>query len=127
MYLRESERKKREAAIEAGLALASTTAWGLCADASRVLLQLLEDHQFQELIRDHPGLCSALPASLAPMMNSHRVDAVLNLMVARTTMKPLLSRVEVLGWLARAHPQSLMTLLKVIAPAEGNGAFSVRE
>jgi hypothetical protein len=117
MYMRESERAKREAAIAAELGAAATLAWDLCADASRVLLELSEDPQFRELAHDHEGLFEALPASLAPMMHTHRADAILVLVVARATLQPLLARVEVLGWLARAHPDALVTLLKVTAPA----------
>jgi hypothetical protein len=123
MYLREIERARREAVIAARLESSARAAWDLCADASRVLLALHEDRQFRTLAHNHLGLFDTLPALLAPMINSHKADAVLSLLVARTTLRPLLSRVEVLGWLARAHPEELVTLLKVVTPAEQAGEF----
>lgn len=122
--MRESERAKREAATAAELESAASLAWGLCADASRVLLELQEDPQFRELARRHEGLLEALPASLAPMMHTRQADAVLTLMVARATMQPLLARVEVLGWMARAYPDALVTLLKVMSPSSGKERFA---
>ncbi|MGY3231198.1 hypothetical protein ACVWWJ_002682 [Luteibacter sp. HA06] len=126
MYMRESERAKREAAITAELAAAAKVAWDLCADASRALLQLGDDPQFRELAHGHEGLFAALPASLAPSMHMHRADAILGLAVARATLQPMLARVEVLGWLARAHPDALVTLLKIIAPASGAHGFATK-
>jgi hypothetical protein len=126
MYRRESERAKREAAITAELGAASTIAWDLCADASRALLELGDDPQFRELAHGHEGLFVALPASLAPSMHMHRANAVLGLVVARATLQPLLARVEVLGWLARTHPDALVSLLKVIAPASGVNGFATK-
>lgn len=117
MYMRESERAKREAATATELEAAAALAWHLCADASRALLELQEDPQFRELAHGYKGLFEALPASLAPMMHTHQADAILTLAVARATMQPLLARVEMLGWMARAHPDALVTLLKVTAPA----------
>jgi hypothetical protein len=126
MYRRESERAKREAAITAELAAAAMVAWDLCADASRALLELGDDPQFRELANDHEGLFEALPASLAPSMHMHRADAILGLVVARATLQPLLARVEVLGWLARTHPDALVSLLKAIAPASGVNGFATK-
>jgi hypothetical protein len=123
MYMREAERARREAAISAELGAASMIAWDLCADASRALLGLHKDPAFRELAHDHDGLFEALPASLASSMHTDRADALLGLIVARATLQPLLARVEVLGWLARAHPDALVTLLKVAAPESGAGGF----
>lgn len=44
-----------------------------------------------------------------------RADAILQLAVARATLKPVLARIEVLGWLARDHPDSLVQILRVIS------------
>jgi hypothetical protein len=89
------------------------------------LLDLHKDPQFRDLIRNHQGLFEALPASLAPTMDLNGADAILSLTVARATLRPELARVEVLGWLARAHPEALVTLLKVVTPEETPEAFSV--
>jgi hypothetical protein len=125
MYLRESERSRREAALAVGLGSSARRAWNLCADASRVLLELHKDPQFRTLVRNHQGLFEALPASLAPTMDSEWADAILILMVARATLQPILARVEVLGWLARAHPEALVTLLKVLTPESTPEGFVV--
>lgn len=117
MYSRESERSRREAVLAAELASSARRAWSLCADASRVLLELHKDPQFRALVHNHQGLFEALPASLAPTMGSEGADAILSLMVARATLRPVLDRVEVLGWLARSHPGALVTLLKLVTPA----------
>jgi hypothetical protein len=126
MYMRETERARREAAIAAELGMAAKDAWDLCADASRALLGLHQDTQFRGLAHEHEGLFEALPASLAPMMRTRRADAVLTLAVARATLQPLLARVEVLGWLARVHPDALVALLKVTAPASGFEGLATR-
>lgn len=125
MYMREQERARRESTVEGTLAAAEKAAWGKCADASRVLLVLRKEPQFRKLVRGHPGLLEVLPATLANSMSSKRAHAMLTLVVARLVLRPLLVRVEVLGWLARTYPDSLVTLLEVAAgddayrPSEG--------
>jgi hypothetical protein len=113
MYMREQERERRESIIERTLAAAEKSAWKKCADASRVLLALRNEPQFRQLVHSHRGLLEVVPATLANAMSGKRADAVLNLVVIRAVLRPFLVRVEVLGWLAHAYPDGLVTLLEV--------------
>jgi hypothetical protein len=115
MYLREQERAKRNASIALGLRESASKSWNACAEVSRALLTLRTDPEFRRLVGSHHGLLDVLPASLVAAMPHDRADAVLNLVVARAALRPLLVRVEVLGWLAYAYPEELVILLEIVS------------
>lgn len=115
MYMREQERAKRNAELAHSLRSAASTSWDACANASSALLTLGKDPEFRRLVSGHHGLLDIFPASLAASISHDHVDAILQLTVARATLRPLLVRVEVLGWLAHAYPDTLVTLLGVVS------------
>jgi len=118
MHPREDTRVTREAHVEAELSATAELAWQQCAAASQVFLALREDPTFRSLMSMHQGLLYVLPALLAPAKGEDGVRSVLHLVVCRAALAPILTRVEVLGWLAHAHPEALVILLGV-AVAEG--------
>jgi hypothetical protein len=115
MYRREQERSKRNAELDRSLRHSARTSWNTCADASRALLTLGKDPEFRRLVSGHHGLLDVFPASLAASISHDRADAILQLTVARAALRPLLVRVEVLGWLAYAYPDALVSLLGVVS------------
>jgi hypothetical protein len=115
MYMREQERAKRNAELAHSLRHAASTSWDACANASRALLTLGKDPEFRRLVSGHHGLLDIFPASLAASTSHDHADAILQLTVARATLRPLLVRVEVLGWLAHAYPDTLVALLGVVS------------
>jgi hypothetical protein len=115
MYRREQERSKRNAELARSLSHAASTSWDACADASRALLTLGKDPEFRRVASGHHGLLEVFPASLAASTSHDHADAILQLAVARAALRPLLVRVEVLGWLAYAYPDALVTLLGVVS------------
>jgi hypothetical protein len=119
MYMREQERGKRNAELARGLTQAASASWLTCAEASRALLTLGKDPEFRRLVGGHRGLLDVFPACLARSTSGDRADAILQLAVARAALRPLLVRVEVLGWLAYAYPEALVALLAVVAGEPG--------
>lgn len=115
MYLREQERVKRNAELARDLKHAASASWLACAEASRALVILGKDPKFRRLVEGHRGLLDVFPACLASSNSGDRADAILQLAVARAALRPLLVRVEVLGWLAYAYPEALVALLAVVA------------
>lgn len=120
MKARDHARDTRESLVAAELSATAESAWQQCAAASQVFLALREDLTFRSLMGMHQGLLDELPALLAPVKGEEGVRSVLHLVVCRAALAPILTRVEVLGWLAHAHPEALVTLLGV-AVAEGGG------
>ena len=118
MHAREDARVTREALVAAELSATAECAWQQCAAASQVFLALRKDPTFRSLMGAHQGLLDALPALLAPAKGEDGVRSVVHLLVCRAALAPILTRVEVLGWLAHAHPEALVILLGV-AVADG--------
>lgn len=119
MYRSDPTRERLEAAAEAELVAVADRAWHQCAAAARVLMGLRHRPEFHSLVGDASGLLEELPAMLTASRETRRADAVLQLAVARATLRPWLARVDVLGWLAHAHPESLVVLLNVTTGDEG--------
>lgn len=119
MYRSDPARERLEAAAAAELAAAADRAWHQCAAAARVLMGLRHRPEFRSLVGDASGLLVDLPAMLATSRDGRRADAVLQLAVARATLRPWLGRVDVLGWLAHADPEGLVVLLNVTTGEEG--------
>lgn len=123
MYRGEHARAQQNAALARDLSDAASAASRACTRASHALLTLRNDAAFRQLVNDHRGLLQELPASLVNLVHSDRADSVLCLSVARAALRPWMMRVEVLGWLANAHPDALLTLVSFLAdePAVGTG------
>ena len=120
MYRRELEHQRREAILRAALVEASDAAWGKCADAAKVMLTLRARDDFDARLGDYRGVFDTLPAALLAMRGNEHADAVLHLAVARAALRPMLSKVEVLGWLAHEAPQGLVSLLALAAADDGS-------
>jgi len=119
MHARNHARVTREALVAAELSATAECAWQQCAAAAQVLLTLRKDPTFRSLMDAHQGLLDELPALLAPAKGEDGVRSVLHLLVCRAALAPILTRVEVLGWLAHAHPEALVTLLAVAVAESG--------
>jgi hypothetical protein len=120
MYRRELEHRRKEAILRAALVEASDAAWGKCAEAAKVMLTLRARDDFDARLGGYMGLFDTLQAALLAMRGNEHADAVLHLAVARAALRPMLSKVEALGWLAHEAPQGLVWLLALVAADDGS-------
>lgn len=121
MYQSEPVRQARDAATLTDYSAAASAAWAQCAELVQMLWSMRDSADFDLALGSCPGLIRNLPALLLRSKEDSRVDAVLQLAVVRATLKPVLARVEVLGWLARDHPDALVMLLRVVSTDAVNG------
>lgn len=133
MKARDHARNTREALMAVELSATAECAWQQCAAAAQVFLTLREDPTFRSLMGAHRGLLDELPALLAPAKSEGGVRSVLHLLVCRAALAPILTHVEMLGWLAHAHPEALVILLGVAVAdggtlaSDGVGRFNAAE
>lgn len=121
MYQSELTRQARDAVSIADYSAAAGAAWAQCAELVQVMWTLRKAPDFDLVLGDCAGLIRDLPALLVRSKDGSRADAILQLAVVRATLKPVLCQVEVLGWLARDHPDALVTLLRVVSTDAANG------
>jgi len=115
VYQSDATRQARDAVTVADYSAAAAAAWGQCAELAQALWAIRDERDFNLTLGPFAGLTRDLPAMLARSKDDSRVDAILQLAVARATLRPMLARIEVLGWLARVHPDVLVTLLRVVS------------
>ena len=121
MYQSEFTRQARDTARLADYSAAAGAAWAQCRELVQTLWSIRDAPDFALALGPCAGLVRDLPALLVQSKDGSRVDAVLQLAVARARLKPVLTQVEVLGWLARDHPDALVTLLRVVSTDAASG------
>lgn len=121
MYQSEATRHARDRATRDDFVAVAEAAWAQSAELVHVLWTLRAMPGFLAALGPYVGLVQQLPALLLQSKDANRADAVLQLAVVRATLKPLLARVEILGWLARDHPGALLTLLRIVSVDAAGG------
>lgn len=112
MYQSDRAREARDSANLDDLSAVAEEAWAQCAEVAQALWQIRSTPEFERSFGACTGLTCHLAASLLRMKTSDRADPVLQLVVTRAALKPYLTRVEILGWLARDHPDAMVALLR---------------
>lgn len=121
MYQSELTRQARDTARLADYSAAAGAAWAQCGALVQALWSIRDAPDFALALGPCAGLIHDLPALLVRSKDGSRVDAVLQLAVARARLKPVVAQVEVLGWLARNYPDALVTILRVVSTDAASG------